>query len=309
MNNKKWAEFGIHSINHFVIEVPDLDVEAEFLENFGLRVSKKDNHLEVRASGSEHVWVRVARGSRKRFCFLSVGCYAEDFEGLVKQILDNGGTAAERPELGIDDGFWFNDPHGRLLQLRVATKMMPDSKAMMPDLNVPEGIQGAANRRNVRRVHPTRLAHILLYTPNVPESVAFYEKGLGVLTADSSGDGVAFTYARFGCDHHLIALVKSNGIGVHHTSWDMPSIEEVGIGAEHMRSVGYDRQWGLGRHVLGSNYFNYVSDSFGKWWEYNCHIDYIPKGMMWDGGDQPAEDSFYLWGPEVPQGFAENNEA
>ena len=309
MNNNKWAEFGIHSINHFAIDVPDLSVETDFLVNFGLRVTDKGEFLEVRAADSEHVWIRVGRGKQKKFTFLSVGCYQQDFEGLVKQILENGGKTAERPSLGIDDGFWFQDPHGRLLQLRVAPKMMPDSKALMPDMNVPAGVQGASNRSNARRVHPTRLAHMLLYTPSVPESLAFYEKGLGILTADRSGDGVAFTYARFGCDHHLIAFVTNNGIGIHHSSWDMPSIEDLGLGSEHMRCVGYDRQWGLGRHVLGSNYFNYVCDNYGKWWEYNCHIDYIPQGMTWDGGDHPAEDSFYLWGPEVPKGFAENNEA
>src|SRR3990167_2629064 len=123
MNNNKWAEFGIHSINHFAIDVPDLSVETDFLVNFGLRVTDKGEFLEVRAADSEHVWIRVGRGKQKKFTFLSVGCYQQDFVGLVKQILENGGKTAERPSLGIDDGFWFPDPHGRLLQLSVAPQM------------------------------------------------------------------------------------------------------------------------------------------------------------------------------------------
>lgn len=130
------------------------------------------------------------------------------------------------------------------MQLRVAGKTMPDSKHPIADMNVPEGVQGATTRRDMPRVNPFRLAHILLFTPSVSRSVDFYEKALGVKTADRTGDGVAFTYARFGCDHHLLAFVASDGIGIHHTSWDVAGIDDIGVGAERMRSAGYVRQWG-----------------------------------------------------------------
>jgi|LSQX01.3.fsa_nt_gb catechol 2,3-dioxygenase-like lactoylglutathione lyase family enzyme len=307
-NKNNWAKYGIHSINHVAVEIPDLEIEQQFLDEFGLRVSSSEGVLKVRASAHDHVWVRIAEGKQKKLAYVSVGCYQSDFDGLVEQILDNGGQKAAKHPIGDDDGFWFTDPHGMLLQLRVAGKTMPDAKQAIPDMNVPEGVQGATNRRDMAKVYPTRLAHILLFTPSVNQSVEFYEKGLGVKTADRTGDGVAFTYARFGCDHHLLAFVTSNAVGIHHLSWDVEGIDDLGLGAERMRSAGYVRQWGMGRHVLGSNYFNYICDNFGLWWEYSCHIDYIPEGALWDGGDHDPENAFYLWGPEVPKGFAENSE-
>ena len=301
-----WAKAGIHSLNHFALGVANLEESAKFMRAFGLRVHEQGSELHVRASASEHVWLKVVQRAKPSFEFLSVGCYAEDFDQIVKQCQDAGAVPAEPHAIGTSDGFWFRDPDGTLVQLRVAPKMMIDEKAEMPSGNVPAGIQGAAFRSQARKVAPTRLAHMLLYTPEVRRSVRFYEDGLGVKVADSSGDMVAFTYARHGCDHHLIAFVKSTGRGMNHSSWDMSSVEDLGLGSKQMRDAGYTRQWGVGRHVLGSNYFNYVRDPFGFWWEFNCHIDYIPAGMQWDGGDHDAEDALYLWGPDIPEGMLDN---
>lgn len=308
-NTQGWAKAGIHSINHVGLLMPDLAEASRFMHAFGLRVEQRGQQLNVRASASEHVWLRVQRGDKKQLAFVSVGCYAEDYLQICQQIEAAGGQPASAHALGSDDGYWFRDPHGTLLQLRVAPKMMPDQKTPMADRSVPAGVQGAAFRDTMATVAPTRLAHMLMFTPDVQRSVEFYEQALGVRVADRSADLVAFTYARHGCDHHLLAFVKSDGIGVHHTSWDLPAIEDLGIGAAQMRNAGFPYQWGLGRHVLGSNYFNYVRDQAGKWWEYNCHIDYIPAGMPWQGGDHPPENSFYLWGPDLPSDFAVNGEA
>ncbi|MFH1989944.1 MAG: VOC family protein [Pseudomonadota bacterium] len=307
--NTSWAKAGIHSINHFALALPDLNEAEKFMLAYGLRVERRGAELHVRASASEHVWLKVVAGPKKSFEFLSLGCYAEDFDQICQQILDAGGVVTAPHSAGSPEGFWFKDPDGTLLHLRIAPKMMPDSKAEMEDGNVPAGIQGAAFRSTMQKVGPSRLAHMLLFTPDVLRAVAFYEKGLGVKVADSSKDIVAFTYARHGCDHHLIAFLKSSGRGIHHSSWDMPGVEKLGIGSSQMRKEGYTHQWGVGRHVLGSNYFNYVQDSFGKWWEYNCHIDYIPAGMPWDGGDHDPENALYLWGPDLPSNFVDNNEA
>jgi hypothetical protein len=76
----------------------------------------------------------------------------------------------------------------------------------------------------------------------------------------------------------------------------------------HMADKGYTAGWGLGRHVLGSNYFHYVSDPWGSYSEYSADIDYIPVNCDWHGQDNPGHDSFYLWGPTPPKDFAVNHE-
>lgn len=306
--NRTWAQFGIHSINHFALGVPDIELAAHFITNFGLRLTPQGKYWEIRADDSEHVWGRVIETGKKQSLYVSLGCYADDFDGLTKQILANGGKAQSACEFGPQEGFWFSDPNGQLFHLQVASKTMPDSKSVMVHEPALAGEAAAPARSNVKRIYPTRLAHVLLFSPCVSTSVNFCEQALGLLTADRSGEGVAFTYARFGCDHHLIAFAKSEGVGLHHTSWDVANINEIGVGAEHMRNCGYVYHWGLGRHVLGSNYFNYIRDNIGFWWEYNVEIDYVPAGVTWNSGDYPAEDSLYLWGPELPEDFIENNE-
>ena len=79
-------------------------------------------------------------------------------------------------------------------------------------------------------------------------------------------------------------------------------------GAPARSAAGYNRHWGPGRHVLGSNYFNYVKDSFGQWWEYSAHIDYIEKNAPWTVANFADEDSLYLWGPDMPEEFPVNVE-
>ena len=111
-----------------------------------------------------------------------------------------------------------------------------------------------------------------------------------------------------GSDHHMIAFVKSDGPGLHHLSWDVGSINDIGVGASHMAEKGFAYGWGLGRHVLGSNYFHYVRDPWGSYAEYSCDIDYIPVTQDWKDGDHPPEDSFYQWGPNPPEDFAHNFE-
>lgn len=111
-----------------------------------------------------------------------------------------------------------------------------------------------------------------------------------------------------GSDHHLIALAKSNGPGLHHLSWDVESIHQIGLGAMQMADKGFSGGWGLGRHVLGSNYFHYVRDPWGSYSEYSSDIDYIPVNYDWMAGDHSADDAFYVWGPVPPADFAFNYE-
>jgi catechol 2,3-dioxygenase len=113
----------------------------------------------------------------------------------------------------------------------------------------------------------------------------------------------------YGSDHHMVAFALSDAPGLHHCSWDVGNINDIGLGAMLMADKGYSKGWGLGRHVLGSNFFHYIRDPWGSYSEYSADIDYIPKTQMWEAGDHDPEDSFYLWGPNVPEDFVINYEA
>ena len=158
------------------------------------------------------------------------------------------------------------------------------------------------------QIRPLHLSHVLLFCADVDAALAFYTEVLGLRLSDRSGSVIAFLHSPHGSDHHLLALAASHGPGLHHSSWCVPSVDAVGSGARQMAEAGYAQGWGVGRHVLGSNFFRYVRDPWGSFAEYSCDIDFVEAGAVWPAADHPPEDSLYVWGPDVPADFVTNHE-
>jgi len=303
------GELGVHSVDHFNFVVPDLKHAQQFYSGFGLDVREEDNGLGLYTFGNDHRWGRVNEGTAKQLAYVSFGAYAEDIERLRARLQQFDVAQLDPPEGFATNGVWFRDPDGTLIEMRVAEKSSPNEKAVQRNPSSPPGVQGSTARSKAPFVRPRRLAHILLFSSDVLRSIEFYGRVLGLRLSDRSGDGVAFMHGIHGSDHHMIALAKSGGPGLHHLSWDVGSIHEVGLGAMQMADRGFSAGWGVGRHVLGSNYFHYVRDPWGSYSEYSSDIDYIPVDCDWPAADHPGHDAFYVWGPTPPADFIVNYEA
>ena len=299
---------GVHSLDRFVFSVPDLAEAERFYQAFGLDVRRDGNRLDLYAHGHPHCWGSVhANGQPKRLQYLCFGAYEEDSEPLARRIRAYG-SCAPHP-LSDGKGIWLRDPDGTPVQVIVAPKVSPSVKAqpaVAPPVAVGKG--AAPSRSGAPRARPRRLSHVLLFTPDVPRQIAFHSDVLGLRLSDRSGDIIAFMHAPHASEHHLVAFAKSGAPGLHHSSWDVGSIDDIGLGAEYMRAQGHVKGWGVGRHVLGSNYFYYVQDPWGSWAEYSFDIDFVPVDVDWPAADHPPEDSFYVWGPSVPDDFVVNRE-
>jgi len=300
--------FGVHSLNHFSLAVPDLAVAQEFYETFGLSTAASPRSLALHTGANPHRWAVLVEGSSKHLHHLSFGVFEEDFDRFEERLLALGIARIDPPKGIESNGIWIRDHDGTPLEIRVAEKTTPDHKQFAHFSSSPEGERGAPRRSMVVLQRPTRLAHLLLFTSNVQKAIDFYARVLGLRLSDRVGNNIAFMHAIHGCDHHLVAFVKSAGPGLHHSSWDLPSVQDIGLNAIHMADKGYKRGWGLGRHVLGSNYFHYVRDPWGSHAEYSSDMDYIPVNREWEAGDYPDEDAFYVWGPQPPDDFARNYE-
>lgn len=298
----------VHSIDHFALNVPSLPEAERFFTAFGLDVAAADGALDVRAADG-HRWGRLLPGERKSLSYLSFNCHDEALAILERQVGDAGASFDVPAAAKTNEGFWFRDPDGNVLQVRVGRKTSPHEPAPVHRAERAASGRGASMRSAVEPVRPRRMSHVLLFTPDVLRAVDFYEKALGLKLSDKSADVIAFTHAPHGSDHHLVAFAKSSAKGWHHVSWDVGSIDEVGNGASQMAAAGFKAGWGTGRHVLGSNYFHYVRDPWGSFCEYSADIDFVPHGVDWPSGDWPAEDSLYQWGPDVPDYFIHNTEA
>ncbi|WP_027531650.1 VOC family protein [Bradyrhizobium sp. WSM3983] len=303
------GELGVHSLDHFALTVPDMEKARAFYEAFGLDARSEGNALGLQTFNGLQRWGLLIEGPTKRMHHLSFGVFEDELD-LFKRHVESVGVALLDPPAGIpSNGLWFRDHDGMLIELRAAPKTSPDAKSSGQFQSSPPGVAGAPKRSQSPFIRPTRLAHCLLFTRDVPSAVSFYSRVLGLRLSDRSGDDIAFMHGIHGSDHHLIAFARSNAPGLHHCSWDVRSLDEIGLGAMQMVGKGYRDGWGLGRHVLGSNYFHYVRDPWGSYSEYSCDMDYIPVDQNWIAGNHDAEDAFYVWGPNPPQDWTHNHEA
>jgi catechol 2,3-dioxygenase-like lactoylglutathione lyase family enzyme len=307
--SRRPGELGVHSTDHFGLVVPDLAVAQKFYESFGLDVREESNNIGLYTYGSDHRCAVISEGSAKRLNYLSFGVFEDDFERFKVHVEKLGHRLVDPPRGSNSNGLWLHDHDGVLIELRVAAKTSPDTKSPSINVSCPAGMRGTTGRLGASPVRPRRMAHVLCFSTNIPGAINFYGRALGLRMTDRVSDGICFFHGIHGSDHHVLAFAKSNAPGLHHCSWDVGSIEEIGRGAMQMADRGYSRGWGLGRHVLGSNYFHYVRDPWGSHSEYSSGVDYIPADCDWNAKDHPPEDAFYVWGPNPPDDFIHNYEA
>ena len=309
---KRPGATAIHSLDRFVFSVPKLADAKRYFTDFGLDVREVGNRLDLYTFGHPHRWGSLYEsGKKKKLEYLALGVYAEDYEPL-KRHLEKKEVKFVDPHPQVDQqGFWVRDPDGILLQVVVAEKSSPNVKSEQFGplyMKNRAGIGIGYNRGSVKQVRPTRLTHALLFCSDVPRSLRFYSEAMGMRLSDHSGDGIAFMHGVHASDHHVLAFAKSDGPGLHHTSWVVRGVDEIGLGMEQMIAAGHKYGWGVGRHVLGSNYFYYSRDPWGSFTEYSYDIDFVGVDTDWPAADHPPEDSFYLWGPLPPDDFVLNNE-
>lgn len=302
-DNKVSPAAGVHSLDRFELSVPDLDEASRFFSAFGLTMRRSGNSLEARCPPSDHVWMVLREGERKHLDLVRFTAFPEALAPLADRLAAAGA-------LDKSDGAHLTGrtPDGLALEVVAGAKSSPDVKASFVTAPPYSATQASAPTRLCAKVAPRRLSHVALFTPDVDRSIEFFSKVLGIRLSDRSQSDVAFMHGAFGSDHHMIALARSTGPGLHHSSWEVESTDEVGLGAKQMEAAGYRRGWGLGRHVLGSNYFHYVRDPWGSYAEYSAGMDYIAADREWVARDHPPEDSFYQWGPPPPEDFIENYE-
>ena len=298
----------VHSIDEFAFSVPDLEEARRFYTCFGLDVRDEAGGLALYAHGHPHRWARVLAGERKRILWLSFGIRAADADGFAQRLQRQEVPRIQAPAGADTGGLWLDGPDGLAIQLRVATKCSPSQPGPREFPPASAGAGRAPGRSRSQPVQPLYLSHVLLFSADVDAARAFYEGVLGLRLSDRSGSVIAFLHSPHGSDHHLLALAKSAGVGLHHSSWCVPSLDAIGLGTQQMEQAGYMNGWGIGRHVLGSNYFRYVRDPWGSYAEYSYDIDFVPAGSTWPAADHPGEDSLYVWGPALPSDFITNHE-
>jgi catechol 2,3-dioxygenase-like lactoylglutathione lyase family enzyme len=192
------GEIGVHSLDHFHFVVPDLSIAQSFYAEFGLMVSTRGDGLALGVRGQQHAWGTIGEGPRKRHQYVSFGAFEDDIDRFARRLHDMGIDRLD-PPAGVDsNGLWFHDHDGNLVEIAVAPKTSPNEKSRFGAVSVGPGERGAPFRSTIKRTYPRRLAHILMFTRDVPKAIDFYTRVLGLRLSDHSGDGIAFLHGIHG---------------------------------------------------------------------------------------------------------------
>jgi catechol 2,3-dioxygenase-like lactoylglutathione lyase family enzyme len=301
----------IRSLQHIALAVPDPAAGKKFYTDFGMEGREEGRRVVMRCHGRDQDQVILVEGPERRTHHIGFGASAQGLAGLRERLEKNGIKLTDAPKETPGDGLWFRDMDGVLINVRVAEPApwlhAPDWKINNPGNLNRSGVPGYPPRDAA--VQPRRLGHTLRFTANLEKQLDFYTRVVGMKLSDRARDIVAFLRSgEGGSDHHVLGFIKSDRPGYHHASFEVGNVDEVGLGACRLIDKGYRNGWGLGRHVIGSNFFHYIRDPWGSLVEYFCDIDYIPEGADWKPRDYPPEDSLYVWGPSVPEDFGMNFE-
>lgn len=299
----------VRSFLHYALEVPDQTVGQRYYQDFGLMdATGSSDAVRLRAAPQRRESVLLYGGTRKRLHHLCFGAHGDDLAAVHESLRRAGVREVDPPRGAPGGGLWVRDPDGNLVTIRDETPEPPPAEPPVR-LNGPGYAQRQAERgapERDRPIQPRRLGHVLLFSPDIDRQLDFYTRVLGMKLSDRSRRVIAFM--RCTTDHHNLAVLSSRAPGFHHGSFEVGSVDEIQMGAMQMADRGWRPGWGLGRHVIGSNFFYYIRDPWGSFTEYYYDLDYIPEGCAWEARDFPEEDALYVWGPPVPPDFGENTE-
>ena len=152
------------------------------------------------------------------------------------------------------------------------------------------------------KVKPRKLGHVVIGSTDYGATRRFFTDGLGFKLSDEMKNEGAFL--RCSTDHHNVLVLQAPVTYMHHSSWQVDDIDEVGRGASAMLEDHPERHvWGLGRHHAGSNFFWYLKDPAGNFSEYYSDMDCIVEDALWKPEVLEGAKGLFNWGPKPPPSF------
>jgi hypothetical protein len=106
-------------------------------------------------------------------------------------------------------------------------------------------------------------------------------------------------------DHHSFFFkpVKPNQVAnVAHAAFEVHDFDVQQLGHNYLESKGYELCWGVGRHVLGSQVFDYWFDTSGFMIEHYADGDVVNRETP-VATVQAGPQALSVWGPPVPDVF------
>lgn len=290
------------------IGVKDMSNEAQFLIDFGLLPSaKEERHGWFKANESGPSCLLVTENSDKKFIGVGLSYRTEaEFEDASRKLsahnVDLAGHKAGKHSC-------LADPDGNKITLGFCTTEAEIKAAVSSGIESDFGHKG--NRSRSSRPRPSkvaRLGHVVITTPNPDFLSNWYRQNFGLMVSDEvlAGEELLLSFNRLNrgdeyVDHHTIQFVKGPPTGVHHISFEVETVDDLIVGSNFLAGKDYKQMWGIGRHLQGSQIFDYWIDPCGIMFEHWVDTDLLnsqdlPRRLQ-------VEESMGPWGPPLPDGF------
>jgi len=103
-------------------------------------------------------------------------------------------------------------------------------------------------------------------------------------------------------DHHTLALAQGVLPVYSHSAYEVVDADAVGMGQRVLRERRHKHAWGIGRHILGSQIFDYWCDPFGDKHEHYCDGDVLTADQPM-GVHAVSRHAMSQWGQVMPRDF------
>jgi catechol 2,3-dioxygenase-like lactoylglutathione lyase family enzyme len=297
------------------LRAPDLDLMEEFLTRFGMtRAARTPTALYMRGTDPAHYIHVTEKGDPK---FVGFAYYAESEDDLKRLATAPGASAIETlDEPGGGKRVRLTDPNGYQVEVLhgIATvePIAPRPRQKLNSGEEPLQRVGELMRLPKGPSQVKRIGHGVLNTPKFRETVAWFRDTLGFICSDDvyAGDksNLIGSFNRLDrgddyVDHHVFFCLAHEKTGLNHLSFEVQDIDDVAMGHEYLKQCGqYEHMWGLGRHLLGSQVYDYWADPWGRVHEHWADSDRL---NVKNGSHLlPAEEALVSqWGEAPPEKF------
>jgi catechol 2,3-dioxygenase-like lactoylglutathione lyase family enzyme len=295
---------------------PDLDVMEEFLTRFGLvKTARTNTALYFRGTDPPHHIHITEKGEPK---FVGFAYYAANEDDLKKVAALPGASGIENiDEPGGGKRVRLKEPNGYQIEVVHGIERLPEIKAPRQMLNsgyAPTARAGQVMRLPKGAARCKRIGHGVMGTPKLQETVKWFRDTLGFVCSDDVYAGTkdhligSFNRCDRGdafVDHHVFFALTHGHAGLNHFSFEVQDIDDVFMGHYYLRDHGkYEHMWGIGRHLLGSQVYDYWADPWGRIHEHWADSDRL---NVKNGGNliSAEEGLVSQWGDPPPQKLLE----
>ena len=303
----------VQDLSYARLRAPDLDVMEEFLTDFGLiRSARTPTALYMRGMDAPHHLHITELGEPRLAGFAYEAASEEDLERVARvpgaspiEAIDEPG-GGKRVRLTEPNGYTIEVVHG------IATlDPLPVEEQQLNSGFHPLRRAGVLMRPKRGPARIKRIGHAVIGTPKLRETLAWFRDTLGFIGSDDvyagEKDNLIGSFNRLDrgeeyVDHHsLFVLSYPPHAGLNHVSFEVYDIDDVFIGHEYLESKAkYEHMWGIGRHVLGSQIYDYWADPWGRVHEHWADSDRI---NIHNGSNLVSAEIGLAsqWGERVPE--------